>query len=43
MASGVSKLILNIISGLIKIWEILFGWIYAMYSNPAQEEMKTGL
>ena len=36
MASIIGKIILNIIIVIIKLWEILFGWIYTIYSNPAQ-------
>ena len=28
--------LLNLIKILIRIWEILFGWIYSIYSNPGQ-------
>ena len=30
------NILLNLIKILIKIWEILFGWIYSIYSNPSQ-------
>ena len=32
----VGNFLLNLIKILIKIWEILFGWIYAISSNPSQ-------
>ena len=32
----VGTFLLNLIKILIKIWEILFGWIYSIYSNPGQ-------
>ena len=32
----VGTFLLNLIKILIKIWEILFGWIYSIYSNPSQ-------
>ena len=32
----VGNFLLSLIKILIKIWEILFGWIYSIYSNPSQ-------
>ena len=30
------KILLNLIRIVIKIWEVLFGWIYNIYTNPGQ-------
>ena len=30
------KILLNFIKILIKIWELLFGWIYSIFTNPGQ-------
>ena len=30
------KILLNLIKIVIKIWEVLFGWIYNIYTNPGQ-------
>ena len=30
------KILLNLIRIVIKIWELLFGWIYNIYTNPGQ-------
>ena len=35
MAFGV-KITLNFVKIVIKIWELLFGWIYAILTNPGQ-------
>ena len=30
------KILLNLIRIVIKIWEVFFGWIYNIYTNPGQ-------
>ena len=37
MATGVAgKVVLNFVSLLMRVWAVLFGWVYSIFTNPGQ-------